>query len=91
MNSVADYRTSEQERDIIRALRRLRYGQTVAYFKGDVTLSKCSPRIVAEVQELYDKGRILLVQRRRLMPVAKGEIDWRHGVGSFDYLALGRA
>ena len=79
----------ERER-ILDNLRTIRKGQKVVYFRG-VNLRECSRDIVLRVQSLGKDLRIRVHHRRIAPPIGRGgQIDWTHGVGKFEYIAIGR-
>jgi hypothetical protein len=77
------------ESTVTDALRNIKKGERVVYYTGS-SLSECSKRVMLLVKQLNKDGDILLHLRRKTPPATAGMIDRRLGIGSFEYIAVGR-
>lgn len=83
--------TISTPRAIVIALDNIQPGQSIIYHMG-VTLVTCPDQIRSYVRFLHENNRIRLFQRRRERPHGgkDNHVDWDNGIGTFEYIAVGR-
>lgn len=67
-------------------------GEVVVYHQG-LNLTDCSKSMRDWVRDLHARKKVWLFQRRLTPPIkfTGGPVDYIQGVGSFQYLAVGRS